>query len=191
MSVTDCHNGRKLSARHQLHLQNSDDSRMARKRVSPWAGQIELPHLRLFPLCRLQVVLKNAADGMIGRIFLLSLDLEDMPMGSKTIVRQTSFSHTLDSEHNEINTHLAHLVQFGIRRDRWSGKIFINSRIRIVATLTKAAVVVKSKNSLVFPTGVEEYLEVVTEWPDNPKYYLDAAVPPPALQESEGIPIIR
>lgn len=52
-----------------------------------------------------------------------------------------------------------------------AGKIYIDGRIRIVASLTKAATPLAAGQKATFPTGVEEYLEIVTRFPDNPKYF--------------------
>ncbi len=55
----------------------------------------------------------------------------------------------------------------------------MDGRLRLVVPLTKGAITVMKGRKLTFPTGVEEYLELQTEMPDNPKYFLDTPVTEP------------
>lgn len=151
---------------------------MAFRRLPPWAGHIDDCQVPLFPCCRLQVVVRSAEDGSIAKVFLLTLDLEDMPAGSKTIVRQTGISHTLDGASYGIHSDTAHLLQFMVRRDG-ERRLRVVGRMRMVLSLTKSATLF-NKGRMTFPTGSEEYLELRTELPD-PKYFVESA--PVVLQQ--------
>lgn len=140
------------------------------RRLPPWTGHIDDCQVPLFPSCRLQLIVRSREDSSIAKVFLLNLDLEDMPAGSKTIVKQTGISHTLDSRSYCVHSDISHLLQFMIRRDS-ERRLQIAARIRLVLTLTKSATLLH-KGRMTFPTGSEEYLELRTELPD-PKYFVD------------------
>jgi hypothetical protein len=156
-----------------------------------WSGQLVLEESFGFPdRSRLQVILRSAEDGAVVKVFLVSLDLSDMPSDSHTIIRQTSTSITLDSRLGR-RRHLAHALQFPVQRlsayqrtrtvdingvekiggARREGKIQFNGRIRIVTSLSSSASLLLAGEKPVFPTGVEEFLEITTHFPENPKYY--------------------
>lgn len=150
---------------------------------SPWSGQVFFSHA--VPISRhttVQLVVRDAA-GMVGKIFLVKLELQDMPVNSQAIIRQKHYYHnTLNAER-----HLQHGVQLRVRHytqtlppipqfDRHgelvAGKPYVMEQtelfgtIRIVFSFNQAATIgrVFSRDTSV----MQEQLHIVT---DPPAYF--------------------
>jgi hypothetical protein len=70
--------------------------------------------------CLLQVILKNPQDGAVADIFVLRLDLSDMPANSRTILRQkvyrTPGTETEDSDLSSGSSYLAKEMEIPLIR---------------------------------------------------------------------------
>jgi len=158
------------------------DEEWDRKRPPPWTGQLNLEdnHIPLTSQCRIQLVIKqlnknNSKEEALVRIFLIKLDLRDMPRGSQTMVKQAVLSHTVERSTlgEKRNCDLTHQLIFRIRRLlEKDGQIRMEGRVRLMVTMSKAGTAMMPGQKRLFPFGNEEYLEVKTELPDNPRYFM-------------------
>lgn len=159
---------------------------MGFRRWVPWTGHIEKCHVGLYPCCRVQLVIRHAEGGAIAQVFLLSLDLEDMPADSKTIVRQTGTCHSLELSSFQSRYDPIHLLQFAIHRDN-KKKLSVGGRIRLAVALTRPA----GQGKPAYPTGMDEFMTVTTSMPDNPKYFENHSSRPTGIATEQELSVLR
>lgn len=77
---------------------------------SPWSGLIRLPTpIPISRSCTVQLVIRDAA-GLVGKVFLVKLGLEEMPMNSEALIRQKHYHYnSLDDKR-----HMQHGVQLRV-----------------------------------------------------------------------------
>lgn len=197
--------GEGTSCRHCFHFYMSDmiiTEEWDRRRPPPWTGQLCLEDnfIPLTSQCKIQMVIKqlnkqNSKEEALVRIFLIKLDLRDMPGGSQTMVKQTVLSHTIERSALGEKRHcdLTHQLIFRIRRllEKDGGQIRMEGRVRLVVTMSKAGTAMMSGQKRLFPFGNEEYLEVKTELPDNPRYFMHAESTLASSSCNADLPVLR
>lgn len=173
------------------------------QRLGPWCGRLSLNDLPIVftinnndggvnegnTTMSLQLVVRDG-KGMVGKVFLLRVELAKMPPQSETILRQRHYYlNSLDPGWE----YLQHGLQVRLRREDDSSRIRLVGSIRVIFSFNQAATISRTaaKDSILAPpssaaTDVQgimcERLRIVT---DEPTYHCFAKSHP---RSSDDLP---
>lgn len=139
------------------------------------------------------------AQGVVGKVFLLRLDLADMPANTQTIIRQRHYCESAGKErtlplHHALQVSLRRIVEQGGPEDaldsngnvqvaagRCSERTYLHSSIRVVFSFNQAATIGAADLAA---SPMDERLLISTEHLFAEKY-LPLGAQPPARRASQ------
>ncbi|CAD5209081.1 unnamed protein product [Bursaphelenchus xylophilus] len=133
---------------------------------SLYFGVVDLSttRIRIKKKSRVQATLFNP-HGRALKLFIVDLDLSDMPPHSNTFVRQRIFT---TSDIKGAKPVLRYLINLRLASDA-KGRIYMHSDIKLLFSN-------KEEVDLLDLTSNKEYCEVNTEMPENPKYSMNTDI---------------
>lgn len=136
---------------------------------APFCARIRLPDsIPISRTCTIQLIIRDER-GLVGKVFLLTLNLLDMPDNSQTIIRQQHYYDSQLSGNNKKKASLRHGLQVMVKNEKVSS--FINSREISITNSMRILFSFEQQATLRPHNEFDELLRIETIFPLPGKYW--------------------